>query len=274
MKCLIGETTVHYVVIGSGQPVLMLHGFSLDHRVMTGCLEPVFVQRSENWKRIYVDFPGMGKSVGTNHIHSSDDMLDVMLEFIDQVIGNTPFLIAGLSYGGYIARGIIAKRSEQVIGVAFISPMIIPDSHKRTLPDHHVIYRDENFLTQLSEAEREVFCTYAVVQDRENWKRFQTEILDGSTLAIPSFLEKIRKQYAFSDDVDVLITAFSKPSLFLMGRQDGMTGFQDAWHVFQRFTRATFAVLDRAGHNLQLEQPRLFQEMVDEWLDRTVESQS
>lgn len=32
---------LHYVAFGEGTPVLALHGWSPDHRLMTGCLEPV-----------------------------------------------------------------------------------------------------------------------------------------------------------------------------------------------------------------------------------------
>jgi hypothetical protein len=34
------------------------------------------------------------------------------------------------------------------------------------------------------------------------------------------------------------------------------------------FPRATLAVLDAAGHNLQIEQERLFQTLLGDWLDR------
>jgi hypothetical protein len=34
----------------------------------------------------------------------------------------------------------------------------------------------------------------------------------------------------------------------------------------------TFAVLDKAGHDLQIEQEKLFNALVNEWLDRVEES--
>ncbi|MET8349477.1 MULTISPECIES: hypothetical protein [unclassified Micromonospora] len=38
--------------------------------------------------------------------------------------------------------------------------------------------------------------------------------------------------------------------------------------LLPHYPRATFAVLDVAGHNLQIEQPRLFDALMHEWLDR------
>ncbi|SDC74660.1 alpha/beta fold hydrolase, partial [Shouchella lonarensis] len=43
---------------------------------------------------------------------------------------------------------------------------------------------------------------------------------------------------------------------------------QDALNIMNKYPRSTFAVLDIAGHNLQIEQPQLFHALINEWLDR------
>ena len=48
--------SVHFEVIGEGQPILVLHGGYLDHRHMIDALEPIFDHR-EGWKRVYIDIP-------------------------------------------------------------------------------------------------------------------------------------------------------------------------------------------------------------------------
>ena len=52
------------------------------------------------------------------------------------------------------------------------------------------------------------------------------------------------------------------------GRQDAVTGYADQWGLLPHYPRATYAVLDVAGHNLQIEQPALFGALVTEWLQR------
>jgi len=47
---------------------------------------------------------------------------------------------------------------------------------------------------------------------------------------------------------------FLAPTLILTGRQDNICGYRDAWEVLELYPRATFAVLDRAGHILRGEQ--------------------
>ena len=49
---------------------------------------------------------------------------------------------------------------------------------------------------------------------------------------------------------------------------------RDLWRVLERCPRATFAVLDRAGHNVQIEQQAVFEALVHEWLDRVDEARN
>ena len=56
---------------------------------------------------------------------------------------------------------------------------------------------------------------------------------------------------------------------------DDSVGYLDQFELLPHYPRASFAVLDVAGHNLQIEQPALFDALMLEWLDRvTVESSS
>src|SRR5450631_2678526 len=101
MKCTIRDIPINYESYGSGLPLILIHGNTPDHRLMKGCMEPLFAQRT-GWQRLYFDLPGMGQTPGSEHIKSTDDMLDVVIDFIDAVIPKQPFLIAGTSYGGIV----------------------------------------------------------------------------------------------------------------------------------------------------------------------------
>jgi pimeloyl-ACP methyl ester carboxylesterase len=72
-------------------------------------------------------------------------------------------------------------------------------------------------------------------------------------------------------DIDALPEPFPAPALIFAGRQDSRSGYHEAWQILENYPRATFAVLDRAGHAVVLEQRALFASLVSEWLDRVEE---
>ncbi len=120
----------------------------------------------------------------------------------------------------------------------------------------------------LTKEEAEAFEEMSVVQSMEIYNRYKTEISSGISISDKSFLEKIDENYQFSFDVDHMKSKFTKPTLFILGKQDSCVGYKDAWDILDNYPRATFAVLDRGGHNLQLEQADLFSALVKEWLIR------
>lgn len=271
MECVIRDLFVHYERIGEGTPVLMLHGYRADYRLMTGCMEPVF-QQLRGYKRVYVDLPGMGRT-GAGWVRCADDMLELLLSFIDRVMPGERFLLAGESYGGYLARGIVRRLGSRVAGLMLLCPAILTDFKKRTLPAQTVIAKDEPFLATLSAEDRQSFTEVGVVQTGPVWERFRDEIQSGFQLADMPFLKEFQRSgYGFSFDVDAPGAPYPNPALFLLGRQDGGVGYRDAWAILEAYPRATFAVLDRAGHNLQIEQPTLFEALIREWLERVKEA--
>lgn len=272
MKCKIKNISINYEIIGTGKPILMLHGYYVDHRVMTGCMEPIF-RYKEGFKRIYIDLPGMGKSDSAKWIINSDTMLDIVIEFIEKIIPNENFLIAGQSYGGYLSRGVIHKMANRLDGVLLICPAIIADYNKRSVPDHVVLVKDNELLSNLTPEDAEDFNSGVVVQSKKIYQRYTDEIMSGVKIADSIFLQSLQQNgYAFSFDVDNLDNKFEKPVLILLGKQDNCAGYKDAWNILENFSRATFALLDRAGHDLQIEQAELFNPLINEWLLRVNES--
>ena len=271
MFCEIKGIRIHYEVIGEGTPVVMLHGWGPDLRLMKGCMEPVFSGGHSGYMRIYPDLPGMGQSGKGDFITGSDAMLDVILEFIDTVIPGKSFLLAGESYGGYLARGVIHKMRERVLGLLLICPLVDPLTQRETSPPHIVLERDERMFASLSPEDREFFDGPDTVQTERVWNAYKDDVLPGLKTADFDFLSsRLGKSVPFSFEVDSSANRYDRPGLFVAGRQDCFVGYRDLWTIIENYPRASFVLLDKAGHNLQIEQDRLFRECVSEWLDRVV----
>ena len=272
MECKLKDITVYYEVYGQGRPLIALHGWSLDHHHMVSALEPVF-KRRQGWKRIYPDLPGHGRTSGEDWITNQDQMLDVVMEFIENIVHGERFGLAGTSAGAYLARGVVHREAASVDGLLLVVPLVVADDAKRTLPPHVTLVEDSALISELEPAEAEVF-QLAVVQSRRLLDSIRSDPALTGGLGDQEFQERIRRKperYAYSFDVDALREPFAAPSLIITGRQDSGVGYRDAWGIVENYPRGTFVSLDRAGHSLDIEQEGLFQALVSEWLDRVEE---
>ena len=262
MICNVKDIPIYYEQHGKGVPILCIHGYSIDHRVMYGCLEPVFSQIS-GYRRIYLDLPGMGKSPAPPWLKNADDMLDTLSDFIEKVIGDETFLVIAQSYGGYLAQGLIHRMKHQIDGVFLLCPVVEADFNKRTLPEHHCLYKDAGFSAS------DEFLQIAVAATSRVYELYHRDIAPGIKAADDSFTARYRIDgYALSFDDALRNLYFNKPAAILTGRQDAVTGYCDAISLLESFPRATFAVLDCAGHNLQMENEALFAAHISDWLRR------
>lgn len=273
MECILENITIHYETYGEGKPILFLPGWSLNARLTAHQMEPCFHQ-SKGWKRIYIDPPGHGKTPGKDWITNQDKMLDVILAAIDTLTAGQKYSLVGISLGAYLARGVILHRARFVDGLAMIVPIIIAEDEKRSLPSHKVLIKNPTIYAELSPMEEAIFGM-SVIHSRAwlNDIRNSPQIPDHEN-GEPEFLSRIRdkpEKYAFSFDVDALAQPFPGPSLIIAGRQDAVAGYRDAWNILENYPRASYVVLDRAGHPLE-DSTGLVYVLMEEWLNRVKEN--
>lgn len=264
-KSKVGD--IYYKIIGKGKPVVILHGFHLDHRVMKACLEPTF-KSVKGFKRIYIDLPGMGKSRNVSSIKSSNDILTITKSLISRLLGKTHFYVIGYSYGGYLAQCMVAKNSRCIDGMFLFAPVIIPNTKKRDIGKHRALIKKYRPATFTNKKEKETFSNL-VVQTKKVWHDVQKYILPGFAATNTPLLDYIfNSSYGISENIIKLKHKYTKPVHIILGRYDSFVGYKDALKIMDNYPRASFIILDSAGHNLQFEQPSIFRGQIKDWLNR------
>lgn len=256
------STVIDYDIIGTGTPMLFLHGWGMDKRIMTGSFEPVFASQN-NYRRIYIDIPGMGKSIAGN-IVNSDDILAVLHAFVKEIIGEK-FIIVGESYGGYLARGYINQHREMISGVILLCPLVYAGSRQGRFEALKVITRDDKFLKTLSKEQYDCFTYMNVVLTQAVYERFSRDIMPAIENQNRYFLDEVLDG-SCSFNVDKLEQPFEKPCLIIVGKQDTEVGYKDQFDLLTNYPNATYCVINGAGHNLQIEQTEMFETIVKQWL--------
>jgi pimeloyl-ACP methyl ester carboxylesterase len=254
MEIRAGQAVVHYVEHGSGRPVLVLHGAGVDHREAEACFEPVF-DGVAGLRRIYPDLPGMGRTVAPDSMRSADDVLETLLTFADEVMGETGYLLVGHSAGAYYAQAIAAKRPAHVAGLALVCPLL---PGRRDIPEHRVV-AGSGLIGD------DVFRSYFVVQTQEMLERYERYVAPAAALVDQAALERIGEQWELTPDH---APAYAGPTVVVAGRLDSMVGYAAATDLVDHYPDASLAVVDDAGHALPHEQPELLRALLAEWLAR------
>jgi pimeloyl-ACP methyl ester carboxylesterase len=264
--------TLHYEEVGEGRPIVFLHGWTMDHRVEMADYEKIFAARP-GWRRLYPDLPGMGRSVAGDGIKTQDDVLEAVLAFIDRVVPQERFVLAGTSLGAYLARAVVGRRRARVAGLLLRVPCVVPDTAQRTLPPFRPLVRDDGLVASLTREERTSLGDI-LVQTPAYLDRLRAKVSALTAPAIQAtqpIAHEIRadpRRYGFSFDLAEQEKSFEEPTLIVAARQDITVGYRDAWDILESYPHATFAVLDRADHVWPIETPNLLVALVEDWLAR------
>ncbi len=279
MRCELPNISVYYEELGEGQPLLVLPGWAHDSRFAADVIEPYFTARS-GWRRIYPDLPGTGQTAGPDWLTTHDQVLEVLLAFIDAVLPGRRFAVVGGSYGGLLARGLVLRRQARIDGVCFLVPAM---GSRASKPPRQTLVRDPAFVAAMQAIDPQGTVDIAALIAGEPVQSphlvgWYQGALRAAMAANGAFLARLRQAndgaLDFSFDADDLAEPFAGPTLILTGRQDAIVGYQDAWRLLELYPRATYAVLDRAGHTLFGNQPAVTDALVSEWLDRVEETVS
>jgi len=250
---------------GTGTPVVLLHGFELDHRSLLP-LEPAF-ERSGRWRRIYLDLPG---ATGTpaDGIGSSQQLAEAVVAEIRERLGEEPFAVLGGSFGGMIARYVAHELRPQVLGLATVAGVFVAAHPERAVPPRTVLWQEPGIVPILGAALGQ-YREGAVVESADDARAFLRYLRPGLDGADRPAIERIAKSYSLDrEPEDAHPEPFRAPALHITGRQDDVVGYLDAWSRLDHYPRASFVALDSAGHNLLFEQRDLCLALIGEWLAR------
>lgn len=248
---------------GEGRPLIVLPSFSLDHNAMAEALEPVFAVTS-GWSRCYVDLPGTGASPPGEP--RSDAVLDDIVRTIDSALGDQRFVVAGWSYGGYLAAGLARRLPQRVGGLLMVCTGFKIRPQDRNLAGVLPSNPEPGWLADVPANLHDHF-THAIGCQTTAVARRVAAVLARNGPTDESYLAALRADgYPLSDEDAP--TPCSAPVCILTGRRDRVIGYADLFGALARYDHADYLAISNAGHYLPLEQPRLVEAAVLSWLGR------
>ena len=253
--------------IGQGTPLLVIHGWSADHRYMAADIEPNFSPTS-SWKRIYFDLPGHGTTIAPSWLQSQSQMIKIVVELIEQVVGQEKFAVIGNSYGGYLGLALVRTMPRRLLGAALVVPDLPDETNLREVPEKITLRSDPSLFHDL-EPDEEWIPTGLVEHSRNALDQIRLTDMPAYRMADYEFLTRLNEHYVLPPELREASKPFEQPSLIALGHQDSTVGFVRQLGLMGEFPRATFAVVDFAGHYLgRVERPRVYNALIADWIER------
>jgi len=125
-KITINDIEIAYERHGKGSPLVLLHGYPLDHHLW----DAVVPLLKDTFDLIIPDLRGFGESTTVDTPYTMYDFASDIAGLLDQ-LGVQKTAIAGHSMGGYVALAFARLYAERVSALALVSSQVLADPPDR-----------------------------------------------------------------------------------------------------------------------------------------------
>lgn len=242
-----------YVAKGVGQPVVLLHGFPLDHTMWSEQFDAL----SQHCRVIAPDLRGFGKSSLGNASPTSNMPLeqyadDVAL-LLDALEITQPIVLAGFSMGGYIAWQFLRKHMNRVRALIACDTRAAADTEAARA-------------NRLKMAEKIHEWGAARVAEMMGPNLFAAGVFEANPQAVqdlravvastsPDAIAVAQRAMASRPDMTYLLRQIKVPTLVLAGAEDALIPPQEMQQMAAAIPHGRYVEIPNAGHMTTVENP-------------------
>ncbi len=253
---------VRVVVLGTGPPLLLIHGLGGTWRNWEANIRPL----AANHRVITLDLPGFGMSapyVGTVSVHR---YVDTIVELLDDLSVDRAVLV-GNSLGGLLTIETTARHPERVAAVVLVDSGGIPLTSLKerlwTLPGSHLLNR----LLRRDRIRRAVGSSQGLrniisKQIFHDPSKIPLDLLPGLVqgLGAPGFSAALAAGHTY--DARQRAPQITCPAMVLWGREDPLLPVSMGHELHNLIPQSHFEVWERTGHCPMLEDAHRFNALV------------
>lgn len=259
MKVELRDSTVHYREVGSGIPVLWIHGYPLSSAIWDPQIPIPGV------RHLLPDLPGFGDSPPPPGDLSMDQYAEAMIAVLDSA-GVRTAVVAGLSMGGYIAFEMARRAMERLCGLVLVDTRETADTEEGARGRFKAIetVRSEGLGPIVEGMLPKMLTEKSLSEDALMGERAR-RIMESAT---PAGAMAALAAMAARQDSSELLARIEVPTLIVVGREDAITPLADAERMRAAIPGAEIAIIDDAAHLSNFEKADVFNDAVSEFLGR------
>lgn len=248
-RIAVNGANLNLVDEGHGPPVVLVHGFPLDHTMWRH-------QRAAlhgNHRVILPDLRGFGSSDGWVDTTPMELFADDLAALLDECQVRDPITLVGLSMGGYIAFQFWLRHRAR------LARLVLCDT--RAVSDPEEVARGRLQMAERALREGSDFVADAMLGRlvADTTRQLQPEIVDELRHIIrqtsPRAIAAAQRGMAARPDVTSLLSQIDCPTMVLCGEHDVISPVAEMRAIATAIPNACFVEIPDAGHMAPLEQP-------------------
>lgn len=248
-KVTVADTILHVEDRGTGHPLLLVHGFPLDHQMWEGQL----AELSQEFRLIAPDLRGFGQSASAGECMTMQQFADDLAGLLDKLNVREPVAFCGLSMGGYIAWQFWRRHPQRLSHLILCDTRSAPDSpeaaQSRVQTADRVLAEGvtsvvESMIPKLF-SQRTLRQNPAVVAATEQVMRAASP--SGVAGALRGMAERV--------DATPWLPEIRVPALVVCGQEDAIAPVREMEEMAEAIPQAEFVVVPACGHMAPLEDP-------------------
>lgn len=254
----INDFPMHYLDLGVGTPLVLLHGFPLDSRIFKHQADAF----KDRYRVIAPDLRGFGQSTATTPFSLNQLADDVHL--LLQQIGASPCILGGLSMGGYVAQSYIRKYPADVKALILFNTKSESDNEQQQQGRNKMI---ESVRYGGSRVVAEQMLPNMLGPKTKETNPALVAEVTGIMQACPALtIEHALEALRDRDDHRSTLPQIKVPSLIITGESDAISGPSIMQPIAKAIPGSAYQVIPNAGHLSTLENPSAVNAVLEAFL--------
>lgn len=268
----LGDARVHYWSGGRGEPFVLVPTFADSKSYYS----PHMVALSKDYFLVVPDLVWFGESTSDCEDYSIDFQTQTIMRLVDY-LSIDQFSVMGACYGGLIAYQLATHCPERVRDLVICGTPVVSYSqqdHDRMLEDLGIQDVSDLVLPQSGEEFRRLLQAIHYNPPRVPTfilNRVQTKMFTANRFQRASMAKDFMKVLCANECKGPgETTRIPESTLLIWGSHDPIFPLEVGQRTAQALTeKAEFRVIDRARHAPNLEHPKVFDQLILEFLSRT-----
>lgn len=262
----LGERELEVLDQGSGLPVLLVHGFPLDHTMWRFQIDAL----AESYRVIAPDLRGFGSSpidsAAAQCGVAMEEYADDLAKLLDALDLSEPVVICGFSMGGYVALQFLRRHGSRLGGLVLIDSKAAADTDRaramrikmaenvESWGSAHVakLMTSKMYAASTPASRPEIVAEFIAIVSRTN----------------PASIAAAQRGMAARPDSMQLLELLKLPTLYVVGEEDQISLPAEMKAMAEQTPGSTLAEIPDAGHMSPMENPAGVNKELLEFLDR------